>query len=198
MNYFRYLFLNTLLKGELRMSDVILPREVEEEKIGRGGMVLAHAAFNYEHWDFRLESGSDVGRDCSFEYVDDHNSWFNRTLHAQVKATKVPDNYKLKTKDCFSFCLEIKTINYALRSNDAFLLLFCVLTTKKVYYLPIQDYFINNEEMYEKLEMKNKGKIALHIPFKNIVNADNEAELIELTRASYCFRNNRVHKEFTD
>lgn len=180
------------------MADTVLPYEVEMEKTGRGGMALVHFAFNYDHWEFRQETGADKGRDCAFEYIDEDNSWPNATIRGQVKGTKTPDSYRLKNEECFSYKLERKTINYALRSNDAFLLLLADLVNNKVYYLPIQDYFIENESEYATLEKKNDGGMMLHIPIANVVTKDEDAALVELAKCTYTFRQNRVHKEKND
>ena len=180
------------------MPEVILPKEVDLEKTGRGGMALVHYAFDYNHWEFRLETGADRGTDCAFEYIDEDNQWHHATIRGQVKGTKSPDSYRLKTEDCFSYSLEIKTINYALRSRDAFLLFFCDLINSKVYYLAIQDYFIENESRYKNLEEKNGGTMALHIPIANVVTKDDDSALVELAKCTYTFRNNRVSKERND
>lgn len=178
--------------------ETVLPKEADIEKTGRGGVALLHYAFNYDHWEFRQETGADKGRDCAFEYVDEENSWHNGIIRGQVKGTKTPDSYRLKTKDCFSYNLDRKTINYALRSNDAFLLFLCDLVNEKVYYLPIQDYFIENESEYDTLEKKNDGGMMVHIPTANIVTRDDDSALVDLAQSSYCFREGRVCKVRTD
>ena len=92
---------------------------------------------------------------------------------------------------------EKKTINYALRSKDAFILFLCDLTNEKVYYLPIQDYFINNPENYEKLE-KDTEKMNIRIPVANVLLRDDDEELVKLSYASYNYNNNKVYKTMSD
>ena len=180
------------------MCNTLLPKEQNGDKIGRGGMSLVHYSFNYEHWEFRQETGLDRGKDCSLEYIDENNEWNNSIICAQVKATKSSDTYELKSKDVFSYPLETKTLNYALRSNNAFLLLFCDLTEEIVYYLPLQDYFIENESEHEKLISNNNKTLNIHIPKTNIVRRDSDEELIELANSSYNYNNGKISKDLTD
>lgn len=179
------------------MSKAIFPREKDDlEKTGRGGVALLHYALNYNHWEFRQETGADKGRDCSIEYIEG-DEWHNSCLRGQVKGTKTPNSYLLKDGKHFSYQLDKKTINYALRSKDAFVLFFCDLVHERVYYLPIQDYFINSPEHYDKLE-KDTETMNLRIPVHNIISKNDDVELIMLSRASYVFKNNRVSKAMTD
>ena len=175
------------------MPEIVLPKEVDIAKTGRGGMALVHSAFDYNHWEFRQETGADVGRDCTFEYIDENKTWNNDIIRGQVKGTEKPDSYKLVRKECFSYPLDRKTINYALRSKDAFLLFLCDLVNRKVYYLPIQDFFIKNETKYETLYEKNDGRMNLHIPTLNEVTSD-DSSLIQLAKSTYTFRYGRVYK----
>lgn len=180
------------------MADVVLPQEVDMEKVGRGGIALVHFTFSYDHWEFRLEIGADKGRDCTFEYIDEDNRWPNARIECQVKGTKKLESYKLKNENCFSYYIERKTINYALRSNNAFILLLGDLVHNKVYYLSIQDYFIEDESRYETLESKNDGGMMLHIPIENMVTNDDDSALVELAKCTYSFKKGRVHKEKND
>lgn len=170
----------------------VFPKENDPEKKGRGGMALVHYFFNYNRWEYRQEVGADRGRDCILEYIAE-DEWQNGQLSGQVKGTTIINSYRLKTEDCFSFPLEKKTINYALHSKNAFLLLLCDLIEEKVYYLPIQDYFIDDQSLYERLE-KETDKMSLRIPTSNIVKRDDDHALVMLTKASYVFKDGRVIK----
>lgn len=175
------------------MCEAVLPKENEINKTGRGGMALVHFRFNYDHWQFRQETGADCGRDCTIEYISD-NEWHHDSIEGQVKGTKSPESYLLKDGNQFSYKLEKKTINYALRSSKAFLLLLCDLNSNTVYYLPIQEYFINNPDKYTKLENPATDSMKLRIPVEKTVCGDNDAELIALAKTTYVFRNNRVQR----
>ena len=73
------------------------------------------------------------------------------------------------------------------------MLFLCDLVNRKVYYLPIQDFFIKNETKYETLYEKNDGKMNLHIPTLNEVTSD-DSSLIQLAKSTYTFRYDRVYK----
>lgn len=174
------------------MSSRVLPKENENtEKTGRGGMALIHYTLNPDHWEFRLETGADKGRDCAFEYIDENSEWHNGIIRCQVKGTKTPETYKISSGD-FSYPIEKKTINYALRSRDAFILFLCDLVNEKVYYLPIQDYFIKNPEEYKRLEKDTKN-MNLHIPVKNVVTRTEDAAIVLLANKAYSFTNGIVN-----
>ncbi|MGM9639898.1 MAG: DUF4365 domain-containing protein [Faecousia sp.] len=175
------------------MDTAVFPKESQLGRTGSGGIALIHFAFNYEHWEFRQETGADRGRDCSIEYIDG-NEWQHNTLQGQVKGTKSPETYLLKNGTHFSYPLDKKTIYYALHSPEAFLLFLCDLKHNIVYYLPIQEYFINEPEKYENLENPDTIRMNLHIPVKNTVRRDDDAELIDLAKATYIYRNNRVQR----
>ena len=174
----------------------ILPKEEDMEKTGRGGMGLLHFTINYDHWQFREETGADKGRDCTLEYIDG-KEWANRSIQCQVKGSEAIDSYKLKKQPCFSYNLEKRTINYALRSSSPFVLFLCDLNDNIVYYLPVQDAFMENEDYYSRLA-KDTDSMNLRIPMANIMTRESDEELVELTRATYSFINGRVVKTVSD
>lgn len=159
---------------------------------GRGGMALVHFVLNPSHWQYREETGPDVGKDVSFEYINEHE-WHDGIIRGQVKGTRILEKLTLKKEQAFSWRLDKKTINYALNSKDAFLLFVGDLNTNRVYYLPIQDFFIANPEAYEVMSKGTKS-MTLHIPFSNEVTRENDGELVELTKASYSLKDGRVIK----
>ena len=193
------------------MTGDILPLEKDTEKTGRGGMALAHKAFNYDHWQYREFTGRDVGMDCQFEYINESDEWINAALHCQVKGTKTLSHYLLKDNLTISYSLDVKTLNYALRDSSAFLLLIGDLVEEKVYYLPIQDYFIENPKMYEKLKSKSKERVKLksdgkksdptlniHVPLSNLVTYENDEQLIKLAKSSYQLYEGKIIKHNSD
>ena len=175
----------------------VLPRESDRdiENVGRGGLALVHYAFDYNHWEFRQETGADRGTDCILEYIDG-KEWHHSVIKGQIKGTKIAEYYLLKSGEYFSFPLEKRTINYALRSNDSFLLFFSDLKNEIVYYLSIQDYFINNPDEYVRLE-KETNSMNMWIPVVNIVRKDDDSDLVQLSKASYSFVSGRVQKIIT-
>jgi|GEM_PF-1220081 hypothetical protein len=170
---------------------MILPKENEINRIGSGGIALLHYSINYEHWEFRQETGEDRGRDCVLEYIDD-NRWCNYIIQGQVKGTKKPEAYILKPGTHFSYKLEKKYVNYALRSSCASVLFLCDLKNDIVYYLPVQDYFIENSEKYANLLNNETESMMLHIPISNVVTKTDDAELCRLAKSTYLFRDGKV------
>ena len=185
------------LERGVYMAEVNKPRLPKDDTkeinaLGRGGMRLAHYAFNFECWEFRPGIGKDVGEDCVYEYIDDH-IWHNRRIRAQVKGIRNPATYLVAKDTEFSYPLDKQFIEYALRSNEAFVLLLCDLLNEKVYYLALQDYFINNPEEYKRLR-SDTAKMKLRVPVTNLVNNAHNDELVILASNSYVFRNGKVSK----
>ena len=175
------------------MKEIVLPKETVINRTGSGGIALLHYSLNYEHWEFRQETGEDRGRDCVLEYIDE-SIWCNYIIQGQVKGTKTPQSYLLKDGMHFSYPLEKKYINYALRSSNASVLFLCDLINELVYFLPIQDYFINNPEKYENLSNPKTESMNVHIPVSNIVTKYEDFELCQLAKATYFFNLGKVVK----
>ena len=89
----------------------------------------------------------------------------------------------MQSKNYFSFPLDVKTITYGLSSSNAFILFYVDVMYEKVYYLPIQDYFIENPALFDKLE-HNASTINVHISCDNLVS-ENDLELKKLAKSVY-------------
>ena len=179
------------------MSEEIITRLPKDDSreinaIGRGGIRLAHYAFDFERWEFRLGTGKDVGEDCVFEYIDEH-AWHNGRIRAQVKGIRNPKTYLVANDTEFSYPLDKSFVEYALRSNEAFILLLCDLMNEKAYYLPLQDYFISKPEEYTRLR-SGAGSMKLRVPVSNLVDDAHNEELVVLANNSYVFRDGKVSK----
>ena len=138
-----------------------------------------HASFDAEKWDFHEMTGTDHGIDCTLELIEE-GEWHNHKIEGQIKGTKTP--YILQNGS-FSFPLETKTIRYGLSSSNAFVLFYVDVNGNDVYYLPLQDYFIANPQLFDKL-MTNQDKISVHIPQDNVVSKD-DMELQEIAKSIY-------------
>lgn len=157
-----------------------LPRDCSARVIGAEARKLVHYIFPSEHWEYREQTGNDVGVDCAIELIE-QEEWTHKKLEGQIKGTRNPN--KMKSQNCFSFSLDVKTINYALCSANAFVLFYVDVDDKKVYYLPIQDYFIANPALFDQLE-QNKSKLNVHIPCDNLVS-ENDIELQQIAKRTY-------------
>ncbi len=146
----------------------------------RRGVVLVQYRLNSDEWIYRTETGNDVGRDCVVELVEDdvcHNHKVEGQVKGRTKLTFLDDD------KIVSFPLDVKTIEYALGSSTAFVL-FVVDTrqeVEKVYYQCIQDYCIENKEVFNKLDQKT---INIHIPVSQELS-DSDELLKELSKAIY-------------
>lgn len=90
------------------------PIDCEPCKMGSKARAIVHYKLNAEHWDYREETGNDYGRDCVIE-LSENDYWNNHKIEGQIKGTRSPEI--LKREKCFSFPLEVKTINYAINAH---------------------------------------------------------------------------------
>ena len=97
-----------------------LPKDCSARVIGAEARKLVHYVFPSEHWEYHESTGIDNGLDCTIELAE-QEEWINKKLECQIKGTRNPN--KMKSENCFSFSLDIKTITYGLSSASAFVLL---------------------------------------------------------------------------
>lgn len=161
----------------------VLPKDAPNSSraICDRGRALVHYRFNSEHWVYREVTGNDIGIDCELEYVE-NDEYNGDIISCQIKATKNIEKYKIKDNQ-YSFPLDKKTINYALRSSRPFILCLVDVICEKVYYMPIQDYFMNNFSLFEKLE-SGDGTVNVHVCMKNEVTNE-DSDLIEISKQGY-------------
>lgn len=157
-----------------------LPKDCNARVVGAEARKLVHYRFSSERWEFHEETGSDSGRDCIVELVED-GQWGNKKIEGQIKGTRAPK--KLKGESGFAFSMSVKTINYGLSSPIPFVLFFVDVDEETVYYLPLQDYFIANPELFDRLE-KNNCTLDVHIPADNIVSED-DFDLQQIAKSVY-------------
>lgn len=157
-----------------------LPKDCSARVIGSEARKLVHFVFSCQRWEYREVTGMDNGVDCTIELIEDEQ-WTNKKLECQIKGTK---NLKvLKGEEYIPFSMEIKTINYGLSCSNTFILFYVDVVQAKVYYLALQDYFISNRELFDRLE-NNKSTVTLHIPIKNVVS-DEDSDLREHAKKLY-------------
>ena len=157
-----------------------LPKDCNARKIGSKARQIVHSSFDASIWEFHETTGTDHGTDCFLELIED-GEYANNRLEGQIKGTLTPK--KLFGEDAFTFSMDVKTINYGLNCRYAFLLFYVDVENEIVYYLPLQDYFISNITLFEKLE-SNKSTMSIHIPCDNIISND-DFELKEIAKSTY-------------
>lgn len=143
------------------------PKDDNNRKIGSRGRAIVHFQIDSNHWDYREETGNDYGRDCVIE-LSENDEWRNHKIEGQIKATGAVK--KIEGGAYISFPMPVKTIEYALGASTAFVLFVADTETNDVYFQCVQDYFIDNNHLFAKLE---QGTINIRIPIsQNLANGD--------------------------
>ena len=157
-----------------------MPIDTPQRKIGSRAVAIVHYTIDSEHWEFRQETGNDVGRDCIIE-LSVNDKWLNHKIEGQIKGT---ERLKLlANKNTMSFSMETKTINYALGSPIPFVLFYVDVKNENVYFLPIQEHFIANKNLFKKLE-GNQKTLTLHIPIDNNLSIRDDV-LVSVAKCTY-------------
>ena len=157
-----------------------LPIDCESQSIGARARAIVHYRFDADHWEYREDTGTDVGIDCRIELTE-NDQWTANALHCQIKGRSRPD-YSAK-KDYISIQLRVSFINYALAQAYPCVILLVDTTTEDVFYLPIQEYFINNPLLFEKTQ-STQQELRVRIPVINLL-ANNDEELQALAKKRY-------------
>jgi len=168
---------------------MIYPKDDESRKIGTRARQLVVSAFDADHWDFHELTGTDHGIDIQFELIED-DEYRNHGIRGQIKGTKMVT--MMKTEATISKQVDIKLIAYALGSAEPFVLFLADTLEEKVYYLPIQDYFIANPGLYSKLD-SGQSSMNVHIPLDNIVCKD-DVDLQDIAKSRYILEAGKVKK----
>lgn len=163
------------------------PKDCEQRKLSSKSCKIFHYILNTDHWEYKQETGNDVGRDCILE-LSENDQWKNHKIEGQIKGKRTP--LEILGGEYISFPLETKTINYALQSPIAFVLFVVDTTSEIVYYQPIQEYFINHPDLLDKLSSKQKT-INIRIPSNNTL-PQRDKELQELAVVIYKKQENGI------
>ena len=156
------------------------PKNCEGRVIGSTAKGIFHYQLPKKRWEYHESTGADNGTDCVIELIE-NDEFHNHKIECQIKGTT--NATQLKREPVFSFPLEIKTINYALSSSTGFVLFYVDVKNEIVYYLPIQDYFISNKELYDVLN-SDQEKLSVHIPADNILSED-DFDLQQISKSIY-------------
>ena len=156
------------------------PKDCNQRIIGSKARGIVHYKFPKEHWEYHECTGTDHGTDCIIELIE-NEEFINKKIEGQIKGCNCPQ--KMKRENAFSFPMEVKTIKYGLGSSSAFILFYVDNSNEIVYYLPIQDYFIANPNLFELLNSDQKT-INVHIPLDNVVSED-DFDLQQIAKSVY-------------
>jgi len=155
----------------------MLPQDSDTRRTASKARQIVHSKIDTEHWEYKEETGNDVGRDCIIE-LSENGVWYNHKIECQIKGTTVP---KYIYNDTFiSFPFPVKTLNYALGSPISFVLFVVDVNEGKVYFQCIQDYCKNNKDKISKIKPDQETH-NININVKNVLN-DNDIQLQELAK----------------
>lgn len=156
-----------------------LPKDQDSRATGSKARAIVHRLFDAECWEYREITGIDVGLDCAFDLIED-DEWTGNYIECQVKGRTQP--YFTNEGQSVSISIKTSTINYALRRPSTFILLLVRIDPEEVYYLPVEEYFINNAS--ERKKLKNQSSITLRIPVGNRISQEGR-ELIPFAKMRY-------------
>lgn len=143
------------------------PKDNTNRKIGSRAHAILHYRINSNHWEYREDTGNDFGRDCILE-LSENDEWNNKKIEGQIKGTSVIQ--KIEHGIYVSYPMPVKTIEYALGTSTAFVLFVIDVNTEDVFYQCIQDYFIEDKNLFKKL---NQNTINIRIPIiQNLASDD--------------------------
>ncbi len=148
------------------MDDLVFPKDCPARKIGSKATRLVHYKFDPDFWDYKEVTGNDYGLDCVIEYSDDNN-WKNDKIECQIKGSA---NISFVSNNTMvSFSLNVKTLSYALKSFNSFMLFVVNVITEDIYYMCIQEYYENNKDKIHS-KIKNQKSITINIPVENVIS----------------------------
>ena len=130
-------------------------------------------------WEWHEQTGTDHGTDIVLE-LSDGEFFLGKKIEGQLKGRTEIEflrNGKIK------FDLDVKTINYALNNSSPFVLFLVDVKEEKVFYLAIQDYFIDNPDRYVAAE-NNTYSVTLHIDPDSTLT-ESADELIDIAYRVY-------------
>ncbi len=156
-----------------------LPKDCSARAICTRSRGIFAYQLDAERWEWHEQTGTDHGTDIVLELVED-GEFCGKKIEGQLKGrTKI--EYLRSGK--IRFELEVKTINYALSSSNAFVLFLVDVTGEKTYFLPLQDYFIANPDKIDAAG-NNDTTVTVHLNVDdNLV--DNGDTLIEIAKSIY-------------
>lgn len=165
------------------------PKNCTSRTICTAARAIFPSKLNSIYWEFHELTGTDHGTDMVIEYVE-NEEFHNNKIQIQLKGTTNIQRYKKKSY--YSFPLDIKTINYALESKIAFVLVIVDINSEEVYCIPLQDYFIANIKEYNKV-FTTQDSISIRFTDENLLN-NVEEELREISKECYSNKYNKIIK----
>lgn len=163
------------------------PQDTEEFKKERKSYQLLFYRLNADVWAPNGSDNTDHGMDYGFEYIENGNYKGYRIL-SQIKSTE----HIIKSKKSVSFDLKVITAAYAISSAQPFVLFVVDLIADVIYYICLQDFFIDNPASLKAVG-NNKSKVRIKIPLDYIVTRETIG-LQEVAKSQYSFTNGTLRK----
>ncbi|MCD7885924.1 MAG: DUF4365 domain-containing protein [Lachnospiraceae bacterium] len=166
----------------------IYPKDDDKRQKGTKARALLPAMFDLSHWEYHEQTGTDHGTDMVFEYIEDEE-FRGHKLEAQIKGRSKVEVGRYG----IPLAVDVKTLNYGLSCKNAFVLFLVDLSTgEDAYYLPVQDYFIADLSLYDRLE-KNTSTLTVYFSEDNKVSYD-DFDLCQIAKSGYVMVGDRVKK----
>ena len=156
------------------------PIDSEQRKTGSRARAIVHYQIDADHWVYTEAPDEEVGRDCILELSENYR-WTDHRIECQIKGSRNPN--ALKKGETLSYALETRTIEYALGRRNAFVLFYVDIVREDVYFVCIQDAFIENKDLFDKLD-GSQETVNVRIPRGNLLRS-NDAALQDIARSLY-------------
>ena len=161
------------------------PQDTEEFKKERKSYQLLFYRLNADVWAPNGSDNTDHGMDYGFEYIENGNYKGYRIL-SQIKSTE----HIIKSKKSVSFDLKVITAAYAISSAQPFVLFVVDLIADVIYYICLQDFFIDNPA-----SLKAVGNIMQPILMRMDELPSDGAEIVILSLSSINDSNTSLRKQ---
>ncbi len=130
-------------------------------------------------WEWHEQTGTDHGTDIVLE-LSEGECFLGKKIEGQLKGRSKIEFLK---DGRIKFDLDVKTVNYALNNANPFVLFLVDVTNETVYYLTVQDFFIEHPERFEAAK-NNESSVTMHIDPSNTLT-DNPDELLDIAKRVY-------------
>lgn len=159
----------------------MFPKDSPQARTGARARAIVHYALDSYTWEYHEETGSDVGRDCFIELVEE-GEYRNHKIECQIKGTENINRYRLKNGS-FSLPVKTATLSYGLNSALPFVIFLVDNKTEDVMFMEIAEHFSSNRNQREKLEQQE----TLSIPFSLDKTLSNNGEdLVRIALRKQC------------
>lgn len=160
-----------------------MARKLPEDCSARTVYTRSRGIFAYqidaEKWEWHEQTGTDHGTDIVLE-LSENGIFTGKKIEGQIKGRTKISFLKSGT---ITFDLDVKTVNYALGSSNAFVLFLVDVIEEKTYFLPLQEYFMTNPDKFDAAE-NNGTSVTVHLkPEETLI--DNGDVLAEISKSVY-------------